>query len=121
MSLFTVVLTVLLPIVVVFLKQRLNVANMTDRNTMIDRAVRRGALTAYGNQMAGATPAQAAADGLNYVKNAVPGSIGAVSQATDLHLANAIAAEVVGINQSATPADAVLPVTATPIPLRPVK
>ena len=103
LSLFTVVLTVLLPIAVAALKQRVNVANTADRNAMIDRAVRRGALITYSNQLSGASPAAAAASGLNYVQNAVPESINATDQATDKHLANAIAAEVVGLTKSPPP------------------
>lgn len=98
LSLLSVILTITLPIAVAFLKQRLDVANTTNHNEMIDRAIRRGGLVAYGNQLSGASPGQAAADGLAYVKNAVPESIGKVDQATDSHLANAIAAEVVGLN-----------------------
>jgi hypothetical protein len=115
LSLLSIVLTITLPIAVAFLKQRLDTANTADKNAMIDRAVKRGALISYGNQIGGATPSQAAADGLAYVKNAVPDAIKSTDQATDTHLANAVAAEVIGLNQTGasvaavSPADIIIP------------
>lgn len=110
LSLLSLVATVTLPIGVAFLKQRLGVANTADRNEMIDRAVRRGALVSFGNQMNGDSPAQATAAGLAYVKNGVPDAIGKTNEATDAHLAHAIQAEVVALNQTG------LPVAVAPAP-----
>ena len=103
LSILTIVITVTLPIAVAFLKQRVDVANAADRNVMIGSAVKHGAMVTRNNQARGISPTQAVADGLAYVKNAVPDSIGKVSQATDTHLSNMIKAEVVGLDQATPP------------------
>ncbi len=96
----SIVMTAAFSLLTLFLKQRLDVANTTDHSAMIERAVKHGALLAYGQQVSGMSHAQAAANGLAYVKNAVPASI-SKNQTTDMHLSGAIAAEVVGLNTAA--------------------
>jgi len=103
MGVSSALLTAVFSIILLLLKQRFDVSNTLDHNTMIDRAVKRGALVSYGNQMSGVPPEQAVADGVAYVKNGVPDAIGKTNQATDTHLANAIQAEVVALNQTGTP------------------
>jgi hypothetical protein len=96
----SIVVTTLFSLLTLFLKQRMDVANTADHSVMIDRAVKHGALLAYGQQVAGMSHAQAAANGLAYVKNAVPVPIDK-NQTTDSHLSGAIAAEVVGLSTAA--------------------
>lgn len=102
MGAVSVVVTALFSLLTLFLKQRVDVANTADHSAMIDRAVKHGALLTYGQQVSGMTDVQAAASGLAYVKNAVPDSI-SKNQTGDMHLSNAIQAEIIGLNAAAAP------------------
>lgn len=119
LSVLSIVLTITLPLGLAILRQRFNVASSADRNAIIDRAVKRGGLISYGNQQAGTSPAEAAADALAYVKNSAPESIAKTDQATDAHLANAIAAEVTGLNQTSAAMPLLTPIPAAIITAQP--